>query len=375
MVENKHKITINELYDDFNIINEKSLNLMDNNDNGLNNHMLKECINKLNELCIDVGIKYKNETINISNMNIYSDRMVDEEIEQMNYVNEIINEKNDKLLQKNLIYHIENKKYHELLNNSKQKDKIRILSLRSPKSNNWIQTQIGINYNEKYSISNQIFKIISRIQYGKSIIPSDLKEEDKQCTKCDYKYDDGLHAELCKSGKYNNTWIHNEINKFLVKKIQDITNNVDYEPKRLDEEKRQRPDIIIHDKWQQQNGKYAATYYDLMITNIYNQQNTNDIYQDKIQIFNAGKHAESQKLDKYIDRFDNLNKKNYRFLPIIMENMGGLNLNLRLLINNILRKKSIDQSELAINSRNFYIEFSIFFKKLKYKQLYSHLNI
>ena len=112
-----------------------------------------------------------------------------------------------------------------------------------------------------------------------------------------------------------------------------------------------------------------------MITNINNKQNKNDIMNGNIQLFNAGKLAEKYKLDIYADKFSDLNNKNYRFLPIIMENMGGLNSNLRILINNILRKSSKNNSDLAINTRNFYIAFSTFYKKLKYKQIYSHLAV
>ena len=101
--------------------------------------------------------------MNMLNEILSSDRMVDAEIEQMNYVNAVINERNNKLMQKNLIYRSENKKHHEMIEKINQKNKARTLSLRSPKTNNWIQTQIRINYNEKYSTSNQIFTIISRI--------------------------------------------------------------------------------------------------------------------------------------------------------------------------------------------------------------------
>ena len=55
--------------------------------------------------------------------------------------------------------------------------------------------------------------------------------------------------------------------------------------------------------------------------------------------------------------------------------MGGMNSNLRILINNVLKKKSKNQSDLAINTRNFYVAFSTFYKKLKYKQVYSHISV
>ena len=60
-------------------------------------------------------------------------------------------------------------------------------------------------------------------------------------------------------------------------------------------------------------GRYSATYYDLKITNIYNKRNKNEIINGNIHLFNAGKMAEKDKLDLYVNRFIDLNNNNYFF--------------------------------------------------------------
>ena len=125
-VQNKNKIIIDNIYDDLDIINQKSISLMDNYNQIISDYMIKDCINNLQILCIESGVKYLDD-----NIQKQDDEMLDERIEQMNYVDETINNQNEKLSQKSLVYNIENNIFHELLEKADNKDKIRILALKS----------------------------------------------------------------------------------------------------------------------------------------------------------------------------------------------------------------------------------------------------
>ena len=209
-----------------------------------------------------------------------------------------------------------------------------------------------------------------------NVIPKNIKDELLICSRCGDIMDIyGKHALICKGGK-GSTWRHNEINKFIVKLIGEITQNYYLEPNKLDDNNANRPDIIMHDHVEYDQKKYAPVYLDTMITDINNIQNKQQIERGEFNIFNAGKIAEKYKLDLYLNRFDDLKEKGYIFIPTIIESTGGINSGLRRIINFFLEKKSKSlQREFSIVAHNYYIEFSIFYQKLKYESLWDHYKL
>ena len=96
----------------------------------------------------------------------------------------------------------------------------------------------------------------------------------------------------------------------------------------------------------------------------------------EFSIFNAGKNAENYKLNLYLNRFNDLKEKGFIFIPTIIESTGGINSGLRRLINFFLEKKAESkQKDYTVIAHNYYIEFSIFYQKLKYESLWDHYKI
>ena len=145
-----------------------------------------------------------------------------------------------------------------------------------------MQVQIGPDVGNIHSLNNEQCKMITRLHFGKDIISRNVKNEELKCIKCgminDYK---GNHAFNCISGKYNHTWWHDQINKEICKLLDEYTTNYKLEPRKLDNNNEQRPDIIVHDQMKMKDGKYYKCYYDTMITNIYNDKNIKDIQEIK----------------------------------------------------------------------------------------------
>ena len=162
----------------------------------------------------------------------------------------------------------------------------------------------------------------------------------------------GKHALNCRSGK-GPTYRHDKVNEIIPNLIEERTMNYYLEPRRLDGNNEQRPDIIIHDEFKQKDSKYTTFYIDTMITDIYKKINVTQINNGDFGIFNAGKNAEKYKLDLHLDRFNDLKEKGYRFIPTIMESTGGINKGLRFVINTMLRglaaKKNKDFSIMVHN--------------------------
>ena len=125
----------------------------------------------------------------------------------------------------------------------------------------------------------------------------------------------------CKSGK-GTTWRHDRMNEFIGELIGEITTNYKVEPVSLDNDNKQRPDIIIHDDIEYKKNKHSPVFIDTMITNIYTQNNLDQINSNNFSIFNAGKLAEKHKRDLYLNRFQDLKNKFYKFIPFIMEITG-----------------------------------------------------
>ena len=123
-----------------------------------------------------------------------------------------------------------------------------------------------------------------------------------------------------------------------------------------------------------EDGKYAKCYYDTMVTNIFNINNINDVNNNSFTIFNAGLYGQNRKFNNYIGKFEEYNDKGYRFYPLIMESYGGMNKHVRCLINQLIKENSCDNEEFAIKIKNYYIEFRLYWIKVKYKSMYSHIQ-
>ena len=297
----------------------------------VDNIILNENIDKLNKLYITNNIKY--EVNDEKSIDLYVDDFDEQEV--IDNINEI----NRKLTQKSLIRNIENKEYHQILNNSVGKSKARIWSLRSSKCSQWLYKQIGYNIKNKYSMSNEIFSKISRLLYGLNVVPRNVDDNLLICSKCGVKMDIyGCHALECVMGK-GPTWRHNEMNKYMVKLIGEITSNYKLEPPKLDSDSKQRPDIIIHDQIEYKKGKFAPIYIDTMITDVCTMENVNEVNNNEFTIFNAGRLAKKHKERLYMNRYPELIEKGYKFVPAIFESSGGINVELRNILNYFLQKK------------------------------------
>ena len=185
----------------------------------------------------------------------------------------------------------------------------------------------------------------------------------------------GIHALICKGGK-GTTWRHNEMNKFIIKLIGDITQNYYLEPNKLDDDNATRPDIIIHDHVEYDEKKYAPIFLDTMITDINSIRSKQQIESGNFKIFNAGLLAEKYKYDLYLNRFNDLKEKGYVFIPTIIESTGGINTGLRRIINFFLKKKAkLMNKEFGVLAHNYYIELSLYYQKLRYETLWDHYKL
>ena len=368
MINNKHKINIDDIYSGYNIINEQSL--LSGNET-YNDYTLNENIDKLNKLFITNKIK----PLIRDNCQADYDYLNEIDVEQKQ-IQENINNIEHTLSMKNLTKNLEIKQYHEILNKCNGSDKARILAMKSPKANSWLQRQIGPNVNHKYSMDNETFSKLTRLHFGIDIVSPYMKQDLLNCAKCGIVMDSkGRHPLNCKMGK-NPTWRHDEVNKFLCKLIREETINYQYEPVKLDARTRERPDIIVHDEFEQLDKKFARFYVDTMITDIYNVQNIQQIESGNFRVFNAGKLAEKYKMDEDINRFIDLKQKGYKFIPTIMESSGGISKGLRHVMNLFLRRKADrKQKNFGIMAHNFYIYFLIFYQKLRYASLWDHHKI
>ena len=212
-----------------------------------------------------------------------------------------------------------------------------------------------------------------RIHFGKNIIPINHNESNNVLNVIIFD-NYGIHTELCKDGAYGQ-YRHDGINKYVYDYINQFTDNIEWEPRNMDDLNRDRPDIIIHDKIKMQNGKFQQCYLDSRIANIYSKDNIDLIGNGNIKIFNAGLNAESIKIRDYTDKFMNLQNLDYQFIPVGIEINGGISRNLRhvlgLYIDKEARMKNKDYSILV---HNFYIKFSIFIQKLRFNSIWSRIS-
>ena len=78
----------------------------------------------------------------------------------------------------------------------------------------------------------------------------------------------------------------------------------------------------------------------------------------------------------YMNRYPELIEKGYKFVPAIFESSGGINVELRNILNYFLQKKSqATDRDFGVLCHNYYIELSIFYQKLRYESLWDHYKL
>ena len=122
------------------------------------------------------------------------------------------------------------------------------------------------------------------------------------------------------------------------------------------------------------NNDIAGFYIDTMITSIYTKRNLIDLDANQFGIFNAGKYAEIKKRNDYLSKFSDLQMNNYYFIPAIFESSGGINRELRFLLNTLI-KGLYPKNKHGVKIHNYHIELSIRLKRLLYGSLYDHYSM
>ena len=342
----------------------------DLNDIQISDFLLEENIKRLDMLYINNKIKSKkNIEQKQNNLGLFDD---DDDEEVIKFISENDNRLSIRMLMRNT----DLKLFHDIYENEGNIEiKARLLSYRSAKSSSWLQSQIGPEIETIYDMDNITFSTMTRIHFGKNIIPINSDQE-RKCIKCNQKMDEnGIHTELCKVGAYGLIYRHDGINKYIFNYINQFTNNIEWEPRKLDDTNRERPDIIIRDKIKMKNGGYNQCYLDTRITNIYTKENLESIENGDIKIFNAGLNAEAIKIRDYADKFENLQKLNYQFIPVGIEINGGISKNLRYILNLYIENESrIKNKDLGILVHNFYIKVSLFIQKMRFNSIWSRIS-
>jgi hypothetical protein len=166
MVDNKYKVNIDDVYDDLDIINQRSHNILNNNNNIHSEMVLKENIKNLELLMIDNGIKSVKYENNLNGE--YNNIGLNEEEEDEEVI-DVINNIDKRFRLRNLMRNIDMKYFHDLLNDENDEYKTALLlSYRSPKNGAFLQSQIGAEEPE-YILDNDTFSKLTRIRYGKNI--------------------------------------------------------------------------------------------------------------------------------------------------------------------------------------------------------------
>ena len=113
-----------------------------------------------------------------------------------------------------------------------------------------------------------------------------------------------------------------------------------------------------------------------MITDVNTKKNVEQINGNQFTMFNAGKLAKEYKQRLYMDRYPELIKKGYVFIPGIFESSGGINSELRNVLNYFIYKKAkMNKKEFGVMAHNYYIELSIFYQRLRYESLWDHYKL
>ena len=357
-VYDKHKITLDEVYHDLDMIN--MLSYIDVDD------LMEQNIDEIQKLLIENNVKNCTEQQNIN-----ESKQNDMDIEYDNYIDIYMFTINKKLKQKNLIYSVESKIFHDLYRKSDIESKIRMNSRRSAKAMSFLNDFRGIDYKKELEMNNMEFNVLLRYLYGIKIIPTE-----RPCNLCGYTCDvKGKHSLQCRMGKEHH-FRHNEMNKYLYNVIQTEYQQVRYEKKPFGQKENDKPDIIFDEYIKLSDGTYHKAYLDLVIVDVYRTAVVNKYKIGDIGHFCAGKLGVKDKLRDYNDKFENLNVKNYKFVPIAMESFGGISKNIKLIIDNVMELKSKrTKKDKETLKANYYIKFSMKYMKLLIKSIFNHYQL
>ncbi len=135
-----------------------------------------------------------------------------------------------------------------------------------------------------------------------------------------------------------------------------------------------KPDIWVHEKIEYEKHKVAKLILDTVVTNIFCNKNLKNIENDNISFFMAGKIGENNKNKLYKNKFNNYYENGYKFQALALEILGGVNKNIRNIINTICKckaKRLNKDANILIN--NTYILMSLIYKKFLIETLKNHI--
>ena len=366
---NRFKLSINDIYHDLDEVNKLSMNDEE--------ELIQENVDKINDLLINNDIKKRecyDDNINFSQ-------------EEMDIIDLMIGALNDKLSMKSLIYGVESKIYHQIFERVDTKTRILMNARRSDKCMSFLNNYYGVCNGNKLFLSNKEFDNILRILFGITLFDVDINvEEERKCKHCGEISDGlGLHAFMCRHGK-SHIYAHDAMNRIIYNLLKSEILNCRLEKRPIDNnKKRDKPDIIIDDNISlviNKKCKNAKFYLDTIIYDIYRDKHF-ELFEKAdanggkgISIFSAGKLGEKEKYLNYKNKFEDLRNKNYIFVPICIESMGGISKNLKKIINYIITVKAVKSGkDKNILLNNYYVTLSMNFKKIMLIRLYDHLNI
>jgi len=182
----------------------------------------------------------------------------------------------------------------------------------------------------------------------------------------------GIHALQCRIG-YNHKSRHNAVNHYLYEEFKIELQNVTLEQSvDNDDLTHKKPDIIIHTPILY-FGKLKKLFLDTIINDIYSKHNIELFNTNKNVIFCGGLYGERRKTQLYqSNRCEQLIREGYQFVPISIESFGSISKKLKNIIDSLLKIKcSRTGSQLHIEKNNWWIRFSLFYKKLIIKSIYN----
>ncbi len=137
-----------------------------------------------------------------------------------------------------------------------------------------------------------------------------------------------------------------------------------------------KPDIWVHEKIEYEKHKISKLILDTVVTNIFCKKNLKNIENENISFFMAGKIGENNKNNLYKNKFNDYYEAGYKFKALALEILGGVNKNIRGIINTICKvkaKRLNKDPNILIN--NTYILMSLIFKKFLIETLKNHIML
>jgi hypothetical protein len=115
-------------------------------------------------------------------------------------------------------------KIFNLVQNASTEDKARLMALRSSNATVWMQHPYGRHNARDYTLTNDEFSMLTRLQYGVPIIPSHANsikcvdidiDNPSICRLCGERHDEhGQHAWKCKKGRFGQIYHYDLMNKW-----------------------------------------------------------------------------------------------------------------------------------------------------------------